>query len=60
MLPTEEWASWDDAPETRFSATPGDKPEIGLVCVMVPIQTENRLRFRATLGEELEVEVALF
>jgi hypothetical protein len=30
-----------------------------LACVLVPLCTESRLRFFATLGEEPEVEVAL-
>jgi hypothetical protein len=30
-----------------------------LACVIVPICTENRLRFHAMLGEELEVEMTL-
>jgi hypothetical protein len=33
--------------------------EIEMACVIVPLCTENRLRFHATLGEEPEVEVGL-
>jgi hypothetical protein len=31
----------------------------GSTCVIVPLCTESRPRFRATLGEESEVDVAL-
>jgi hypothetical protein len=34
-------------------------PDVGRLCMLVPICTESRLRFRATLGEEPEVEVVL-
>lgn len=34
-------------------------PEMASTCVIVLVCTESRLRFRATLGEEPEVEVAL-
>jgi hypothetical protein len=48
-------ASWLET----LSATLGEEPEIEMACVIVPVCTESRLRFRATLGEEPEVEVAL-
>jgi hypothetical protein len=32
-------------------------PDVGRLCVIVPISTERRLRFSATLGEELQIEV---
>jgi hypothetical protein len=35
----------------RFSATLGGEPKIELACVMVPIRTENRLRFSALLHD---------
>jgi hypothetical protein len=34
-------------------------PDVGRLCVMVPVCTESRLRFRAALREEPEVEVGL-
>ena len=34
-----------------FSVTLGEEPEIELVCVLVPIRTENRLRFSARLDD---------
>jgi hypothetical protein len=32
-------------------------PDVGRLCVLVPLCTENRLRFSATLGQEPRVEV---
>jgi hypothetical protein len=34
-------------------------PDVGWICVMVPVGAERTLYFSATLGEELEVEVVL-
>jgi hypothetical protein len=36
--------------KVRFSETLGEKPEIELACVIVPLCTENGLRFSAHLG----------
>jgi hypothetical protein len=37
--------------KVRFSATVGQEPEIELACVIVPLCTENALRFSAILDE---------
>jgi hypothetical protein len=36
-----------------------EEPEIESACLIVPLCTERRLHFSATLGEEPEVEVEL-
>jgi hypothetical protein len=41
-----------DAPKVRFSATVGEKPVVELACVMVPMRTENRLRFSVRLDDD--------
>jgi hypothetical protein len=43
----------DDTLKVRFSPTVAEKPEIELTCVMVPLCTENWLRFSARLGYTL-------
>ena len=40
------------SPELRCSATLGEEPKIELACVMVPICTQNWLRFTARLDDE--------
>jgi hypothetical protein len=40
-----------NAPKVRFPTTLGDKPEMEFTCVIVPIRTENRLRFSALLHD---------
>ena len=50
-------ASW--RPRSLAASTATCWLEIVRTCVLVPLCTENRLRFRATLGEDREVEVAL-
>jgi hypothetical protein len=37
--------------KVRFSATLGEDPEIDMACVIVPVCTENWLRFSARLDD---------
>ena len=34
-------------------------PDVGRLCVIVPLRTESRFRFSATLDQEVEVELVL-
>jgi hypothetical protein len=43
----------------KFNVAERPFPDVGRLCVMVPVCTESRLRFRAALREEPEVEVGL-
>jgi hypothetical protein len=40
----------DHTLKVHFTATDGKEPEIEMACVIVPIRTENRLRFSVHLG----------
>jgi hypothetical protein len=42
-----------DARKVRFSATLGDEPGMELACVIVPLCTENVLRFSARLDDRV-------
>jgi hypothetical protein len=41
----------DDTAKVCFAATLGEEPEIELACVLIPIRTENVLRFSAVLHD---------
>ena len=46
-------------PKNRTASAATCCLEIASQCIIVPICTESRLHFRATLGQEPEVEVGL-